>query len=120
LKNLHDRTLTTEQRIYAAMSLSSHHRVAAGQPIDMPCLDFGRAQIVLFPGESFVAYQLMAARMRPESFVMSIGYGECWPGYIPTKQAFQDGFEDQWLWTAPGAEQKIREALQRVLVSNPD
>jgi hypothetical protein len=82
----------------------------------MPCIDLGVAKILLFPGESFVGYQLMAQRMRPNSFVVCIGYGECWPGYIPTKQAFEDGFEDQWLWTAPGAEKKIRAALREVLV----
>ena len=52
--------------------------MARGQAIDMPCLDLGPAQIVLQPGEAFVGYQLMAQQIRPKSFVMSIGYGECW------------------------------------------
>ena len=116
LHKLHDRSLTVEQRIHAAMSLSSRHRVASGQAIDLPCIDFGVAQIVLFPGEAFVRYQLMAQEMRPDSFVLSIGYGECWPGYIPTAQAFKEGFTDKWLWTAPGAEAEIRRALGEVLV----
>jgi hypothetical protein len=118
LKNLHDRSLTVEKRIHAAMSLSSHHRVASGQKIDLPCIDLGAAQIVLFPGEAFVGYQLMAQKMRPDSFVLSIGYGECWPGYIPTKQAFDDNFADQWLWAAPGSEARIRSALAKVLVAD--
>lgn len=118
LKNLHDRSLTVEKRIHAAMSLSSHHRVASRQRIDLPCIDLGAAQIVLFPGEAFVGYQLMAQKMRPDSFVLAIGYGECWPGYIPTKQAFDDNFEDQWLWAAPGSEARIRSALAKVLVED--
>lgn len=114
-KALHNDQLTVEKRILAAMGLSSRQRVAAGQKIDVPCLDFGDAQIVLFPGESFVGYQLMAQRMRPESFVFSIGYGECWPGYIPTEAAFNDHFRDSWLWVAPGSEARMRTALEQVL-----
>ena len=98
------------------MSLSSRQRVAAGRPIDLPCVDFGPAQIVLFPGEAFVGYQLMAQQMRPESFVLSIGYGECWPGYIPTESAFDDNFGNSWLWVARGSEERIRAALERVLL----
>jgi hypothetical protein len=117
---LDDARQTTEQRILAAMGLSSRERVARQQPIDVPCVDFGPAQIVLFPGESFVGLQLLAQQLRPDSFVMSIGYGECWPGYIPTEAAFQDGFRDQWLWVAPGSEQRIRAALEQVLPSKSE
>ncbi len=98
------------------MSLSSRYRVNEGHAIDFPCIDFGPAQLVLFPGEAFVGYQLMAQKMRPESFVMSLGYGECWPGYIPTKNAFDDKFEDKWLWVPPGCEARIKTALKKVLV----
>ncbi len=112
---LHDASLSVEQRILAAMGLSSRLRVAAGQPIDVPCVDLGPAQIVLLPGESFIAFQLMAQQTRPDSFVMTIGYGECWPGYIPSESAFQEGFRDQWLWVAPGSELRIREALEKVV-----
>jgi hypothetical protein len=113
-----DADCKTEDRILAAMGLASRQRVADKQPIDMPCLDFGGAQILLFPGESFVRYQLMAQQMRPDSFVFSIGYGECWPGYIPTQAAFADDFRDKWLWVAPGSESRMRAALKQVLVPN--
>jgi hypothetical protein len=112
---LENKEVSLRDRILAAMSLSSRRRVASGQTIDFPCIDFGPAQVVLFPGESFVAYQLMAQQMRPDSFVMSIGYGECWPGYIPSAEAFRDGFENTWLWVAPGAQKRIRRALEQVL-----
>jgi hypothetical protein len=102
-------------RILAAMGLSSLDRVERGQHIDLPCLDLGPAQIVLFPGEAFVGYQLMAQRMTPRPFVMSIGYGECWPGYIPTKQAFDEGFGHGWRWADRGSEAAIRQALSEVL-----
>ncbi len=107
---------SVEDRILAGMGLSSRKRVAARRAIDLPVIDFGPAQVVLFPGESFVGYQLMAQEMRSDLFVLSIGYGECWPGYIPTEDAFWDAFEDKWLWAAPGSEARIRTVLQRVLL----
>ena len=84
----------------------------------MPCLDLGVAQIVLLPGEAFVGYQLMAQQVRPNSFVMTIGYGECWPGYVPTQKAFTENFGHSWRWVGPGSEAKIRAALNSVLLAN--
>lgn len=116
-KTLGDAEQSVEKRILAAMGLASRLRVETGQGIDFPCIDFGNAQIVLFPGESFVGYQLLAQKLRPDSFVMSIGYGECWPGYIPTDASFDEHFEDTWLWVAPGSEQRLRKALHDVLLT---
>ena len=112
---LQDSAQSTERRIWAAMGLASRGRAERGQPIDLPCIDFGPAQLVLFPGESFVEYQLFAQRLRPDSFVMGLGYGECWPGYIPTESAFDDGFSDDWLWVGRGAEKKMQAAVKAVL-----
>jgi hypothetical protein len=114
-KTLHDPQVRTEDRILAAMGLSSHRRVQAGQPIDLCCVDFGAAKLILFPGETFVAYQLAAQQMAPDAFVVSVGYGECWPGYLPTDAAFAEGFHDKWLWVPPGSEQRVRAALEAIL-----
>lgn len=100
-------------RILAAMSLASLTRREHEQ-IDLPCVDFGRAKLVLFPGEAFVGYQLMAQRMAEGSFVVSIGYGECWPGYVPTEAGFRDGFNHDWRWAGRGSEEQIRAALAKV------
>lgn len=104
-----------KERVAAAMGLSTRGRLNDGHKIDVPCLDLGPAQIVLLPGEAFVGYQLHAQSLRPDSFVMSIGYSECWPGYLPTETAFEDKFDGHWLWVAPGAESRIKDALRRVL-----
>ncbi|MBM3963694.1 MAG: hypothetical protein FJ308_01300 [Planctomycetes bacterium] len=109
---LHDQSLSTEKRILAAMGLASWNRVARGQCIDMPCLDFQIARVVLFPGESFVGYQSIAQELSSGKPVLPIGYGECWTGYVPTESAFLDGFHENWLWVAPGAETQIRSALR--------
>jgi hypothetical protein len=114
---LQDKDAKVTDRILASMSLSSRERIARGQKIDLPCLDLGAAQIVLLPGEAFVGYQLMAQKIRPDTFVMAVGYGECWPGYIPTRQAFDENFGHGWRWVAPGAEARIHAALERVLGS---
>ena len=113
-----DSELRTEDRILAAMGLSSFERVSSGQSIDFPCIDFGASQILLFPGEAFVGYQLMAQDLSPDSFVVSMGYGECWPGYIPMNVSFADGFHDKWLWVPPGSENRIRDALQDILAAD--
>jgi hypothetical protein len=104
-----------EERILAAMGLASRRRVAAGKSIDLCCLDLGPAKLVLLPGEAFVRYQLLAQELAPDAFVIAVGYGESWTGYIPTNAAFADGFHDKWLWVAPGSENRLTQALQRVL-----
>lgn len=111
-RTLKDAQAPVRDRILAAMGLSSLNR---RDPIRVPCVDLGRAQVVLLPGEAFVGYQLMAQEMRPDSMVMCIGYGECWPGYIPTAAAERDGFTDFWCWVAPGSEPRVRAALERAL-----
>jgi hypothetical protein len=112
---LEDKEADERDRILAAMALSSLNRVEAGKPIDVSCIDFGSAQLVLLPGESFVGYQLLAQKLRGDKFVVTIGYGECWPGYIPTDAAFADHFTDVWLWVNPGCESRMKAALLRVM-----
>jgi hypothetical protein len=116
-KQLTDASKPFYPRVLAAMGLSSRKRNSAGHQLDVQAIDFGAAQMVLLPGESFVAYQLMAQKLRPDSFVMAIGYGESSPGYIPTDEAFREGYFQQhgWCWVANGAEPRIAEALRKVL-----
>ena len=114
-RTLNDPKLDERTRILAAMGLASRQRIESGHKISVPCLDFERALLVSLPGESFVGYQLMAQRLRPDIPVVCIGYGECWTGYIPTQSAFADGFTDQWLWVDRGADAAMRTALLNVL-----
>lgn len=104
----------------AAMGLSWRQRVEAGQPIDVVAIDFGEAQILLLPAEAYVEYQLFAQQVRPESFVMTIGYGECAPGYIPIDERWREGDTNlsDWCWVDEGAEAKMHEAIRRVLLAD--
>jgi len=114
-KTLEDPRAPVRDRILAAMALASRQRVAEHRAIDLSCLDFGSTELVLLPGEAFVGYQLMAQRIRSDAFVLAVGYGECWPGYIPTRAAFDDRFDSPWRWVAPGAQARLRAALWQVL-----
>lgn len=101
----------------AALGLSWLKRAAAGQPIDVAALDFGPAQIILLPAEAYVEYQLYAQSVRPESFVMALGYGESAPGYIPIDRAWEENDSNlrDWCWVAPGAEKVMKEAVRTAL-----
>ena len=101
----------------AALGLSWRERADAGRAIDVPALDLGRAQLLLQPGESYVEYQLLAQRTRPDSFVVTMGYGECATGYIPTDEHFREDDSNlrDWCWVAPGSEARMAEAIRSVL-----
>jgi hypothetical protein len=101
----------------AALGLSWRKRTDAGHRLDVPALDLGAAQVVLLPGESYLEFQLQAQQLRPDSFVMAIGYGECATGYVPTEKAVKerDGNLTDWCWVAPGAEKALTAALAKAL-----
>lgn len=101
----------------AALGLSWRARLKTRPTLDVPCLDWGKAVLVLLPGESYVEYQLLAQKMRPEDFVVVLGYGECAPGYIPTRQAEREGDSNlsDWSWVAEGAEDRMEKALKKTL-----
>jgi hypothetical protein len=101
----------------AAMGLSWRQRVGRDQPIDVPVIDFGAACLVLAPAEAYVEFQLLAQQLRPDAFVVVLGYGECAPGYIPIERAWQEGDGNlaDWCWVSPGAERAMTAALERTL-----
>ncbi len=104
-------------RSEAAMGLAWYERVRAGHRIDLPCLDFGAAQVLLLPAEAYVEYQLFAQACRPDSFVFVMGYGECGPGYIPVERAWRekDSNLNGWTWVPPGSEAVMQAAIRAVL-----
>ena len=115
------RRLTTDPKPFgqclAALGLSWRKRADAGHKIDLPVVDFGSAQLLLLPAESYVEYQLMAQQLRPDSFVLVAGYGECAPGYIPTEKAVEEGDTNlrDWCWVSPSSEKRMQAALEAAL-----
>jgi len=105
------------EQCLAALGLSWRKRIDAGFVLDIPSIDFGSAQLLLLPGESYVEYQLYAQQRRPDSFVMTIGYGDCGTGYVPIERAWaeHDANIDEWGWVAPGSEAVMQQAIAAAL-----
>jgi hypothetical protein len=114
-----DRNATRWGRNSAALGLSWRERVDAGRAIDVPCLDLGAAQFLVLPAETFIGYQLAAQRMRPNSFVVTAGFGDGAPGYIPTDACWKDGFQDKYCWIAPMCEKPFLAAIAAALNPKP-
>jgi len=116
-----ERRLTPESKPFAqclaAMGLSWRERLAAGRDLQIPALDFGSAQILLLPGESYVEFQLAAQQMRQDQFICVAGYGDGATGYLPTERyvAERDTNLGDWCWVAPGSEQRLLRAMRQAL-----
>ncbi len=118
--SLADPATAPVRRWESALGLSWRERADAGRPIDVPAIDFGPAQLVLMPAETFVEYQLWAQKMRPDTSVMVAGFGECAPGYIPTARAAAEGYDDSYSWVAfPECEKTMLSALETALGAAP-
>jgi hypothetical protein len=103
-------------RIMAALGLSWRKRVDAGQAVDVPCLELGgAAQFFIMPAETFVGYQLIAQRLRPDCFVMAAGFGDGAAGYIPTDQCWRDGYDDGYCWVPQMTEKLMTQAMAKAL-----
>ena len=85
--------------------------------LDYLLMTLGPALVVLFPGESYVEYQRLAQSLRPDRFVVALGYGESATGYVPTARAVKehDSNLQDWCWVAPGAETALTRALKTLL-----
>jgi hypothetical protein len=72
---------------------------------------------LLLPAEAYVEFQLYAQEVKPDSFVMVMGYGESGPGYIPIERAWRekDSNLNDWAWTPPGSEAVMKNAIREAL-----
>lgn len=95
--------------------LAWHRR--SKQPIDVPVLDLGAAKLVLLPGEPFIEYQLAAQQMRPDDFLLVMGYGNAGPCYLCTDIAYDEGGYEpsRPAHTGRGAEAVIMQAMRDAL-----
>lgn len=118
--DLHAKLVSGEKPFHqclAAMGLSWRRRVQQGIPLEIPCLDFGSAAVVLLPGETYVDYQLVAQQLRPDDFICVAGYGDGATGYVPTEAHWQENDANlgDWCWVNPGSESRLRTALAQAL-----
>jgi hypothetical protein len=101
------------QRGNAAFQLAWLARL--DRPIELTCLDLGRALVLNLPGEPFIEYQLKAQEMRKDVFVCVASYGDGGPGYIPTDHAYLEGGYEPTVALARPSEKPLTEAISKVL-----
>jgi hypothetical protein len=110
---LEDAKQSRAKRGNAALQLAWLKRI--DQPIDLTCLDLGKALVLHLPGEPFVEYQLKAQELRKEAFVCVAGYGDGGPGYIPTAKAYFEGGYEPTVALAADSEELLGRAMARLL-----
>lgn len=104
------------ERLDAALGISWLRRLARRESIDVPAVDFGSSALIVLPAEAFVQYQLWAQEAAPQKTVISLGYGECAPGYIPTNDAVAEGYDDHYSWVDfATCEATLRKAMKEAL-----
>ena len=108
------------ERLDAALGISWLRRLARRESIDVPAVDFGSSALIVLPAEAFVQYQLWAQQAAPQKTVISLGYGECAPGYIPTNEAVAEGYDDHYSWVDfATCEATLRKAMKEALAEPP-
>jgi hypothetical protein len=113
-KLLEDAKQAKAQRGNAAYQIAWLKRL--NRPIELTCLDLGKAQILHLPGEPFIEYQLRAQRLRKDCFVCVAGYGDDGPGYIPPGSAYlEGGYETTVALSGPGSEEILNRAFAKLL-----
>src|SRR5262249_18460565 len=117
-KALEDEKEKTARRNNAAFQLAWLKRL--DRPIDLTCLDLGKAQVLHLPGEPFVEYQLKAQEMGKDKFVCVAGYGDGGPGYVPTSQGFFEGGYEVTVALADDSEKLLHETMAKLLGGKPD
>jgi len=112
-KVLKDAKAAAAKRGNAAFQLAWLKR--KDRPIDLTCLDLGKALVLHLPGEPFVEYQLKAQEFRKDVFVGVAGYGDGGPGYIPTDAAFLEGGYEPTVALAAPSQKLLEKAMAKLL-----
>jgi hypothetical protein len=111
---LEDVKQSKAKRNNAAFQLAWLKRI--DQPIELTCLDFGKAMVLHLPGEPFIEYQLKAQELRKDDFVCVAGYGDGGPGYVPTAKAYDEGgYEPTVALAGPKSEEVLHKAMAKLL-----
>jgi hypothetical protein len=115
---LEDTKQSKAKRNNAAFQLAWLKRI--DRPIELTCLDFGKALVLHLPGEPFVEYQLKAQELKRDAFVCVAGYGDGGPGYIPTATAYPEGgYEPTVALAGPKSEELLHRAMAKLLKGKP-
>jgi hypothetical protein len=44
-----------------------------------------------------------------------LGYADCWTGYVPTREAVEDRFDDTWYWVDPRTWEEMDRGMESVM-----
>jgi hypothetical protein len=110
----------TRKQSLGALGLSWRKRADAGHTLEIPAIDFGKTLLILLPGESYLAYQVLAQKLRPDAFVVVMGYGESATGFVGTDRAWDenDGNLRDWCWVGR-SEKAMTEAIRKAVAAGP-
>ena len=116
LAQIHDKKQAVVNRSRPAYTVAWIRRVNQRIPVVLSSLHINDVSIVHFPGAPFVEFQLHAQQHHPARFVATAGYGDGGPWYLPTAEAYpQLGYEVSVAWSAPDADQELRNGMQQLL-----
>ena len=109
--------LSLLNRTRAARDLVFLRRWQEGHRFPVQRLRIADGDVLFFPGELFVEYQLAAKQMRPDRFVAVAAYGNTGMGYIGTAVAYQQGGYEvsRVSRTGPMIEQSLLEVTAKLL-----
>jgi hypothetical protein len=107
------------ERNRTAMTCGWLIRSAARRPIQLGRLDIGpKISTLHLPAETFVEYQLDAARLRPEGFLATAAYGDGGPWYVPLARSYDEGgYEPSVSFVSPTTEPVYQQAIKALLSS---
>lgn len=98
-----------------AHSLLELDELPAERPTAIGLITIGELGLVALPGEVFVEHGLRLKERSPHGVTAIIGLANDHLGYLPTRQAFDQGGYETWRsptsWTAPGTGEALVEAV---------
>lgn len=113
-KVLEDDKATAPNRANAGFQISWLRRKE--RPIEISCLDLGKARVLHLPGEPFVEFQLFAQKLRTDISVLVAGYGDGGPGYLPMARAYEEGgYEPTAALASPKCQEILEGAITKLL-----
>ena len=117
-EELREKLKTTDGILSTAMQMAWLERCQQGHRIELQRLRLGNVDILHFPGELFVEYQLEAKRLAASRHVAFAAYGDYGPGYIGTEISYgEGGYETQPTssFVAPSVEPLLMSGLKVLL-----
>ncbi|GAB5562377.1 MAG: hypothetical protein SynsKO_40240 [Synoicihabitans sp.] len=95
---------------------SWHDRVRNHGTLDLSCLRLNDISILHLPGEPFIDFQLHARGLRPDKPVITIGYSDGGPWYIPTAGEYSNsGYEIAVAFSEPTFATALFAGIERLL-----